>query len=271
MTALSIIFGVIVGFSLGLTGGGGAIFAVPLLVYGLGVPPREAVVVSLVVVAVTASVGFVQRALRGTVEFPTALLFGAAGMVAAPLGAALATLVPEWVLLLLFALLMGVVAARMWMKASGNDAAGVCIPTDDNAGPHCKRDPEGKLKLTSRCAVVLAIVGLVTGVLTGFFGVGGGFLIVPALITFSGMGMQRAVGTSLLVIALVSVSGLASHLLGGDEVPISVTLPFLVGSQLGLFAGTALARRLAGPRLQQIFAVAIVGVAVFVAIRTLAS
>ena len=149
MTALSIIFGVIVGFSLGLTGGGGAIFAVPLLVYGLDVPPREAVVVSLVVVAVTASVGFVQRALRGTVEFPTALLFGAAGMVAAPLGAALATLVPEWVLLLLFALLMGVIAARMWMKASGNDAAGVCIPTDDNAGPHCKRDPEGKLRLTS--------------------------------------------------------------------------------------------------------------------------
>ena len=271
MAALSVIFGAIVGFSLGLSGGGGAIFAVPLLVYGLGVPPREAVVVSLVVVAMTASVGFVQRALRRTVEFPTAFLFGTAGMVAAPLGAALATLVPEWLLLLLLALLMGAIAARMWIKASGNDAAGVCIPTDDNARPRCRRDREGNLTLTSRCAGVLAFVGLATGILTGFFGVGGGFLIVPALITFSGMGIHRAVGTSLLVIALVSISGVVSHLLGGDEVPLSVTLPFLVGSQVGLLAGTALARRLAGPRLQRIFAVAIVGVAVFVAIRTLGS
>jgi uncharacterized membrane protein YfcA len=210
MVALAIIFGAVVGFSLGLTGGGGAIFAVPLLVYGLGVPPREAIVVSLVVVALTALVGFIQRALRGTVEFPTAFLFGVAGMVAAPLGAGLATLIPEWLLLLLFAMLMGVIAARMWLKASGAGSSGVCIPTDDNSGPHCKRDPEGKLRITSRCAGLLAVVGLATGVLTSLFGVGGGFLIVPALVTFSGMGMQRAVGTSLLVIALVSIAGLVS-------------------------------------------------------------
>src|SRR5690606_8264509 len=102
MSALAIIFGAVVGFSLGLTGGGGAIFAVPLLVYGLHVSPREAVVVSLVVVAMTASVGFVQRALRGAVEFPTAFLFGAAGMLTAPAGALLATWIPEWLILLLF-------------------------------------------------------------------------------------------------------------------------------------------------------------------------
>jgi uncharacterized protein len=216
-------------------------------------------------------VGFVQRALRGTVEFPTGFLFGVSGMVAAPLGAWLATLIPEWLLLLLFAMLMGIIAARMWLKASGAGSSGVCIPTDDNAGPHCKRDPEGKLRITSRCASLLALVGLATGVLTGLFGVGGGFLIVPALVTFSGMGMKRAVGTSLLAIALVRISGVASHLLGGDEVPIAVTLPFLLGSQLALFAGAAIAQRLAGPRLQRIFAIAIVGVAVFVAMKTLQS
>jgi uncharacterized membrane protein YfcA len=127
------------------------------------------------------------------------------------------------------------------------------------------------LWLTSRCALLLAGIGLATGVLTGLFGVGGGFIIVPALITFSGMNMERAIGTSLLVIALVSVSGIASHFAGGGTVPWLVTLPFLAGSLGGLFAGAALAKQLAGPRLQQMFAAAIVAVGVFVIVRNLGS
>jgi hypothetical protein len=269
MSPLSLAFGAIVGFSLGLTGGGGAIFAVPLLVYGLNVDPRQAVGVSLITVAGTALVGFVQRARSGQVEFPTGLLFAVAGMLTAPLGVWLSRLMPEALLLVGFGGLMLIIAGRMWMQAMRSEPAAVCVPVDDYAGPVCRRDPQGELNLTSRCALLLAAVGLGTGVLTGLFGVGGGFIIVPALVTFSGMGMQRAIGTSLLVITLIGITGFASQFLGGASVPWLITLMFLLGSIAGLFAGTALSHRLAGPRLQQVFAAAIVVVGIFVISRNL--
>ena len=267
MSPLSFILGTIVGFSLGLTGGGGAIFAVPLLVYGLGVDPRQAVGVSLITVAGTALIGFVQRLRAGQVELSTGLLFAVAGMLTTPLGVWLSRQLPEALLLVGFGVLMVVIARQMWLNSASNDPAAMCMPVDDNAGPVCRRDPQGELKLTSRCALLLAAVGLGTGVLAGLFGVGGGFIIVPALVTFSRMGMQRSVGTSLLIMTLISVMGIATQFGSGGTVPWSVTPPFLLGSVAGLFAGTALARRLAGPRLQQVFATAIVAVGVFVIVR----
>ncbi len=118
MLALNPIFGAVVGLSLGLTGGGGSIFAVPLLIYGLGVRPREAIGVSLAAVGVTALVGAVQRLRSGQVEVKTGLLFAAAGMLATPAGAWLGGRLPEAVLLVLFAGLMIAVAVRMWLKAA---------------------------------------------------------------------------------------------------------------------------------------------------------
>lgn len=256
------------GFSLGLTGGGGAIFAVPLLVYGLGLPAREAVGVSLLTVGSTSLVGFVERARRGLVEFPTGLLFAVAGMVGAPVGALLADRMPEVALLGLFALLMLVVAARMWHKAE-DTAVLLPVVVSEEAGPTCQRDPEGKLRLTSQCAMLLGVVGLAAGVLAGLFGVGGGFIIVPALVVFSGMGIQRAIGTSLLVITLISASGTASHVLAGKDLTLTTAGLFTAGSVAGLFAGSRLAGRLAGPTLQKVFAAAIVGVAAYVIFRTL--
>ncbi|MFM9962107.1 MAG: sulfite exporter TauE/SafE family protein [Planctomycetaceae bacterium] len=267
MLLLTLLFGTLVGFSLGLTGGGGAIFAVPLLVYGLNVPAREAVGVSLLAVGSTSLVGFVQRAWRGMVEFPTGLLFAVAGMIGAPLGSWFGNRIPEVVLLSLFALLMLVIAFRMWLKA-GDPAARLPVFMDDNAGPTCRRDPEGKLRLTSRCAMLLGLVGLGAGLLSGMFGVGGGFIIVPALVMFSGMGMQRAIGTSLLVITLISGSGTASHLLSGKNLSLATAGAFTVGSIAGLFAGSGLAQRLGGPTLQKLFAAAIISVALYVTIRT---
>jgi uncharacterized membrane protein YfcA len=267
MTALSMLFGAVVGLSLGLTGGGGAIFAVPLLVYGLGAPTREAVGISLLAVGSTSLVGFVQRARRGLVEFPTGLLFAAAGMFGAPLGSWLANRMPETLLLSLFAILMLVIALRMWSK-SNDAAARLPIMIDESAGPTCQRDPQGKLRITSPCAALLGLVGLVAGVLSGMFGVGGGFIIVPALVVFSGMGMQKAIGTSLLVITLISASGTANHLLSGKELSLTTAAVFTAGSIAGLFAGSGLARRLAGPALAKVFAAAIVVVAVYVIART---
>lgn len=268
MLLLTLFFGALVGFSLGLTGGGGAIFAVPLLVYALNVPASEAVGISLLAVGVTALVGFVQRAVRGYVEFPAGLLFALAGMAGAPVGAVLANRVSETVLLSMFAVLMIVVALRMWRKADVVPAR-LPILDDENAGPTCRRDPEGKLRLTSQCALLLAVIGLGTGLLSGLFGVGGGFMIVPALVVFSGMGMQRAIGTSLLIITLISVSGTTTHLLAGKELDLATAVVFAIGSIAGLFAGSGIAQRLAGRTLQKTFAVAMILVAAFVMLRNL--
>ena len=111
-------------------------------------------------------------------------------------------------------------------------------------------------------------VGIATGVLSGLFGVGGGFVIVPALVLFSGMTIHRAVGTSMLVVALVSISGIASHLVAGRTISVETTALFVVGGVAGLLLGTVAGRRLSGPALQKVFAVAIVAVAIFVVVRT---
>lgn len=268
MAPLSLIFGAVVGLSLGLTGGGGAIFAVPMLVYGLGMATREAVGISLAAVGVTSFVGFVGRWRSGLVEIRTGLLFAAAGMIGAPIGSWLAGLIPEPLLLTLFAILMLVVAYRMWANAAA--VAAVCPVKDpDEDGPSCQRDAEGNLRLTSRCARLLLLVGLLTGVLSGLFGVGGGFVIVPALILFSGMAIHRAVGTSLLVITLVSVSGVASHLYARRTIPLEVTSWFIAGGVGGMLLGSQIGRHLSAPTLQKGFALAILAVATFVFYRTL--
>jgi uncharacterized membrane protein YfcA len=266
MTLLPIALGALVGFSLGLTGGGGAIFAVPLLIYGLGVSPRVAVGISLLTVGTTALVGFVQRARRRMVEFPTGFLFALAGMIGAPIGAWLTQYFTDTVLLGMFSLLMLVIAARMWMNARAgvNDLS----IFEENDGPTCRRDPEGKLRFSSNCALLLSVIGLLSGVLTGLFGIGGGFILVPALVTFSNMGMQRAIGTSLLIITMVSASGVASHVAAGAGVSIHVAVLFTMGSVSGLFVGSGLSRRFSGPSLQKTFSAAIIAVALYVVLRT---
>ncbi len=271
MLGLAIVFGCIVGFALGLTGGGGGVFAVPLLVYGLGVAPREAVGISLAAVGGIALFGAVPRMVRGEVELRTGLLFAVAGMVGAPLGSYLATLVPGEVLLIMFAMLMLVVAQRMWAKAKNPQiASGVCNSesTDDRDRRACQRDEDGQLRLTSKCARLLIMIGLLTGVLSGLFGVGGGFVIVPALVLFSGMAIHQAVATSLFVIVLVSISGVSSHLASGNEFSLRTTLQFLGGGFAGMWLGGIVAQRLKGPTLQKTFAAAVVLVAVFVILKS---
>ena len=266
--ALTAVLGAFVGFSLGLTGGGGAIFAVPLLVYALGVQAKEAVGVSLLTVGATAMVGFAQRARLGMVEFPTGILFALAGMIGAPIGAKIADFLPDPLLLTILAGLMLVIAARMWLKATDN-SANLPVVDNDNTGPTCRRDPQGRLRLTSQCAMMLGLVGLCTGLLTGMLGVGGGFIIVPALVSFAGMGIQRAIGTSLLIITLVSLSGTTNHLVAGKELSLQTAALFTTGSLAGLFTGSWLAHRIAGPTLQRVFAISIVLVASYIILRTL--
>lgn len=264
-TPASIAFGILIGFALGLTGGGGSIFAVPLLVYGLAMEPRSAVGVSLAAVGATALVGALERWHSGEVEPGPGLLFSFGGILGAPVGAWIGRHLPTPLLLLLFAALMLGVAARMWRRASVTPASLSC----GDRRSICRRDAAGRLAFTSRCGFLLAAAGLGTGVLAGLFGVGGGFVIVPALVVCSGMTIHRAVATSLLAIALISASGVTSFLLAGQPLPLAVTLLFVAGGVVGMELGSRLGRRLAGPHLQRVFAGAILFVACFVVVRTL--
>jgi len=273
MFGLAIAFGCAVGFALGLTGGGGGVFAVPLLVYGLAVAPREAVGISLASVGGTALAGVAPRLWQGEVELRTGLLFAVAGMIGAPIGSYLSTLIPETVLLVMFGILMLVVAWRMWAKTRNPLlVTGVCA-TERQAEQDrsaCQRDKDGQLRLTSKCARLLMLVGLLTGVLSGMFGVGGGFVIVPALVLFSGMKIHRAVGTSLLVVFLISISGVTSYVAVGRELSLETTVQFLAGGLLGIWLGGLVGKKLKGPTLQKVFATAVVLVAVFVICNTVA-
>lgn len=267
MWAVSLIFGTIVGLSLGLTGGGGAVFAVPLLVYGLGVAPREAVSLSLVVVGVTALVGFLHRWFLGEVGLRTGALFAVAGMLGAPEGVWMAGRLPEPLLLLFFAVLMVVVALQLWRHAQDR-----LLPLDENSPimPRLfQRDASGRLILTFRNTAALLLLGFVTGILSGLFGVGGGFVIVPALVLITHMPIQRAVGTSLMVITLVSLSGVISHANAGREISLALATPLGLGAIVGLFAGQRIGHRIPSSILQRGFALAILGVAAFVIVQHL--
>jgi len=263
--SLSVLFGSFVGFALGLTGGGGSLLAVPLLVYGLSIAPREAFGISLAVVGATALIGLVQRIRAGEVELGTGVLFAVAGMIGAPAGIWVAGKTPETVLLILFAVLMLFIAWKMWRDSSKEIESKSQLDLST-----CQREESGKLKVTSQCALLLTFVGLATGFLSGMFGVGGGFVIVPALIMFSGMPIHRAVGTSLLVIVLISISGVLSHFVAGRGISLEVTGLFVLGGILGLVLSNLVSKRISISMRQRIFAVSIVVVAIIIAGKTLA-
>lgn len=266
---MSIVFGIWVGLALGLTGGGGSIFAVPLLIYGLGVAPRSAVAISLIAVAMTAAFGALEGWWRSVVEWRAAAIFAAAGMVAAPGGVWLGSRVPAQATVVAFACLMLVVAVRMLLKAYHAPAearvirARIAPEAVQDAATVCRHSTDGRLRLTAPCSAALLGAGLIVGALSGFFGVGGGFLIVPGLMLITDMGIHRAVATSLLVIALVGASGVASALLAGRSVDVGLTALFIVGGVIGMGVGRTLARRLAGRTLQTVFAVAMLIIAAF--------
>jgi hypothetical protein len=247
--ALGLLCGAVVGFSLGLTGGGGSIFAVPLLVYGLDVAPREAVGISLAAVGATALLG-------------------------APVGSWLGRQLSADVLLLLFAGLMAFVAARMWSRAIRRPEETRVVrasleKSPQPRAPACRHDPSGQMKLTAPCMGVMTVVGVSTGLLSGLFGVGGGFAIVPALVFFSTIDIHRAVATSLLAIALISFSGVAAHLAAGQIFAFDLTGLFIAGGAVGMGLGMLVSRRFSGPRLQKLFATAIALVAVSIVVQEL--
>lgn len=253
--ALAPVFGAVVGVLLGLLGGGGSILAVPLLVYGLGFTLEEAVPVSLIVVGSAAAVGALPKLRAGQVQWRLAGVFAAAGAPGAFVGSALGGLLPEPALMVGFAAVMVLAGARMLTDTGG-------------VGTACSVGGTGRVNWR-RCFPRAVPSGFAVGVLTGLFGVGGGFLIIPALVLFLGVHMPVAVGTSLVVIVANSATGLAAHL-GEAAVNWPVAAAFagtaVAGSLLAGHVGT----RLDTARLQRWFAYLVLAVALYVVVDTVA-
>lgn len=251
MTATAISLGSLVGLSLGLTGGGGSIFAVPLLVYGLSLNFREAVALSLAIVGTTALYGASLQARRGVVLWGAGAVLGVGGILTAPLGAYVGDLLPDQLSILMFAVLMLVIGAQMVRNKAAQTTSSLA----------CDRNALGELSFSWPCAIKLFITGTVTGLLSGIFGVGGGFLLVPALLMVGGISIDSAMATSLVSITLISLSGFVSNLahITGDSAPTAIW--FLVGALGGMTIGASLKARLPTDILRRIFGVMIIATA----------
>ncbi|TWA93160.1 hypothetical protein FBY14_102336 [Azospirillum brasilense] len=214
---LTILSGSLVGFSLGLIGGGGSILAVPLLLYVVGVPdPHVAIGTSALAVAANAFANLAQHARAGTVKWPCAATFAASGVVGALVGSTLGKAVNGESLLFLFALVMVAVGASMLRKRGSEGDPGV--------------------RIDKSIAVRLVGIGFLTGAISGFFGIGGGFLIVPGLLLGSGMAVLNAIGSSLFSVGAFGLTTAANYALSG-LVDWTVAALFIAGGVVGGFAG----------------------------------
>lgn len=257
------LFGLVTGIALGLTGGGGSIFAMPLLLSGAGSSVPQAVAVSSLAVGSASLVGALRGLHQGWVDVRSGIMFAAAGIITAPLGVLLGARLDDSLRLGAFSVLLLVMGGLMWHKAHAPESrvvrASILRGSGIHGAPSCRYSLEGKLHMTAPCAAMLAGAGVTTGLLSGLFGVGGGFLIVPALRLTTGLSIHRSVATSLLVIASISASTAVSSSIG-IAMDLPLTFKFVGGSITGLIAGALLAQRLAGPPLQRLFAALIAAV-----------
>ncbi len=246
---LALISGALVGFSLGLVGGGGSVLAVPLMVYVVGVPkPHIAIGTSAIAVAVNAAVNLFNHARGGTVLWPIAAVFAVSGMAGAFAGSTFGKMLDGQKLLALFALVMLVIALLM-LKARSR------IGVSD-------------VKMSRANLPAIVGLGLATGMLSGFFGIGGGFLIVPALMLATGMSIMNAVSSSLVAVTAFGLTTAANYARSG-LVAWDLAGLFVLGGIAGGIAGTRTARHLSGRRgaLNIVFAAVIIAVALYMLAR----
>ncbi|CAK7279863.1 MULTISPECIES: sulfite exporter TauE/SafE family protein [Streptomyces] len=241
---LALVAGAVIGLALGGLGGGGSVLAVPALVYLLGFTPAEATTASLVIVTLTSVTALTGHARDGNVVWRTGLLFAAAGVLPAMLAGAAAGHLPQAVLTIAFSVIAALAAVRMLRPARTGPTGPVSAGRAGAAG-----------------------AGL--GAVTGFLGVGGGFLAVPALVGVVKLPMRRAVGTSLLVITINSLAALGARAGTGTHLDWAVIAPFTAAAVLGAWDGKRLSHKLKGGTLQRVFAYVLLAVAVFMLVDAL--
>jgi uncharacterized membrane protein YfcA len=249
--ALALLFGLLIGAVVGSVGGGGAILALPVLVYVLGEQVGPASTASLIVIAVAAAVGASARSREGQACWRIARVFAIPAAIGAFAGALGNGAVSPRALILTFVPVMLVAAAATWRRA-GIDPGG--------AVEDCPDVPLAKL----------VAGGLAVGLLTGFFGVGGGFMILPVLTLSYGVGFRRAVATSLVIITLTGAAALVSHLVAGATPPLAITAAMALATMAGALGGSTIADRLPQAALGRAFAVVVAALAVFLLVDVLA-
>lgn len=266
---LAVAAGVLIGLALGALGGGGSILAVPVLVYLLDQSAAQATTGSLVVVGVTSLIGATTAHRAGNVLLGRGVVFGAVAIGGAALGARAATLVRDDVLLASFAVLLlvvgGVMAWRQFRHDVRHRPQRAAWPSPDD--PILTFSPNFTCAC-SRAAQVL-VAATAVGLLTGFFGVGGGFLVVPALLLVLALPMQYAAGTSLVVITITSAAALLVRAGSGAQPDWPPVLALTLASGLAAIMGARLADRVTTGRLQAAFTVLVVAVAVYTAAHAL--
>jgi hypothetical protein len=253
VTLIAVVAGLLIGASLGALGGGGSILTVPALVYLLGLSPHRATTASLMVVGAAAAVGAVTHARSGRVRLKTGATFGLLGIAGSYAGSLASAAVPANVLLAGFGLLMLTVAAVMILRRRGRARSG-----------------RGPVSTGTRHTIMVAAAATGVGLITGFFGVGGGFVVVPALVLVLGFDMPTAAGTSLVVIAVNSAAALAARAGHGSltlDWPLIGT--FAAAAVTGALAGGSLAGRASPQRLSAAFTVLVILVAGYTLARSL--
>lgn len=289
-TLIAVAIGLVVGLVIGALGGGGGVLTVPALVYLLHVPTREAAAASLVIVGTAALVGLPAHARSGNVRWPAGLAFGAVGTAAAIGGTLLSRQLDGDVLLLAFAVIILVSATLMLRDAiaTRRRSAGAEPPPPATAPPapvspgrptgntttaavleRSTRETADSGPGRSRAlqATMIVLGGLAVGLMTGLFGVGGGFLAVPVLVLVMRWPIASAVGTSLLIIVINSAASLASRA-SVDTFDWHIIVPVTAAAVVGTLLGKLITDRVSGPRLTGSFAGMLVALAAYTGVRS---
>lgn len=260
MTLLVILAGISTGILLGLLGSGGSIVTIPALVYLLGVHPKSAIALSLGIVSITATISAINHFRSGNVNLKVAAIFGLCGMLGTYTGTKLGILMPVVLQLGLFALVMYAAAYRMLKPRRRFGPVGADVVRN---APEIALHAEG---LPAQLGYV-ALLGLAVGLLTGMVGVGGGFLIIPALVLFSGIPMKQAVGTSLAIVAVNSGTGFTGYL---GVVPVDYALmgTFTAVAIAGSFMGAKISHHISPDNLKRGFGIFLAIVATYILIKS---
>ena len=253
---IAIILGAVVGLIMGLTGAGGGILAVPLLVFVLHLTVAQAGPIALVAVGIAAALAAAIGLKKGTVRYRAAILVALSGIVTAPIGVWLGQRLDIRLLNVIFAVVLFWVAYKSF-RESRQDG----VPPHTNAEAPCHRDAtSGRLVWTFQCVARFSVAGSIAGVLSGLLGVGGGFVIVPVLQRYTDLTMQSVIATSLAVVALISMAGVLTSLSSG-HLNIAVGSAFAAGAVIGMLVGGALSSGLSQKTLKLVFAIICLGVA----------
>ena len=263
MSLLVVVLGVFIGAIMGLTGAGGGILAVPVLVAGMHWTMQQAAPVALIAVASGAAVGAMDGFRHGLVRYKAAILMAMCGVPVTRIGQSWAHVLPQFILLGGFAALMLVVSWRFYQQSKLGDTQN----EEDALRLAFIHEQTGKFVWTPVAALILASIGALTGLMTGLLGVGGGFLIVPLMRRFTHLALHGIVATSLFVITLVGSGGVINAVLAGAEIPWVETSCFVAAMVAGMLAGRRVSRQLKSWQVQRGFAALLACVSVYMFVK----